>query len=935
MCRSLERPYRGPVDPGCGRRLSFRARVHTISADPNTIGASIQSSEGAHRGRSTDPPTEESDRGSASVTGPVCEPDFCYPKEGRLTPSSVQFETIEPVYKEVSFQDGGDFHSEGVSPEGRLVGHNRFERCLLVSGSGQGLQEVPQVYVGRQNLPIHLPALRALQCPKGIHKTAPTSNDTSKEAGPQVGDIFRRPSVVRPKEGLPDTPGGSSGGTVGESRFRGKPAKVTIIPAAGDSISGVSGELKDHEVSVTPREGGSPSRLLPSDPRQGPYYSERVSQSGGVTISDTAGSAASPTILPTSPAADYSVSQASSFLQYQGKSGCRCKEGLRVVDTSPQGLEWTEHPSKAGRLSDGDRCIQNRLGSELRRNKDRGILVTPGAVPSYQLLGASGRGLCNEDLHEEADQCTCAPEDGQSVCSLLHQQDGGNLLPMPNGAGLPAMGVVFAERNNNFSGVPARPRELCGRYGVPIDSDSSRVETSPRGVQLTPEGVGTVSNRPVCHTAEPSVTQICQLETKPVRCGNGRIPTQLERSTGVCLSSLCSHRQVCAEDTRGAEYSGVGDPPLASATLVSSSLGSGGRPPVESSQERGPPAGPPRQVTPAGKPGEASVSRLESVKEQLSAAGVSQQASDLLVAGWSQGTNATYESAWKRWLCWCSSRQVDPLSCGIHPFLDFIGSLFTEGLQFRSINAIRSAVSMTHNTIEGTPIGQHPLVRRLLKGVYHSRPPQPRYAGTWEVDKVVDFLANMGENKDLSLKSLSRKLCLLMALVAASRTSELHALDLKFRVFKPEGVLFKLSTLTKKRKVGAPLKECFFGAFTEDKGLCVVECLREYEKRTLEFRQRSPEVPDPLFLSYVRPHKPVSSQQIAHWIKDILQLAGVDTAVFSAHSVRGASTSAALSKGIHLADILGMADWSRDSTFKRFYYRPSSDGNYAQKVLSQ
>ena len=104
--------------------------------------------------------------------------------------------------------------------------------------------------------------------------------------------------------------------------------------------------------------------------------------------------------------------------------------------------------------------------------------------------------------------------------------------------------------------------------------------------------------------------------------------------------------------------------------------------------------------------------------------------------------------------------------------------------------------------------------------------------------------------------------------VAASHTSELHALDLRFRAFNPESVLFKLSSLTKKRKVEASLKECFFDAFKEDGCLCIMECMREYEKRTLEFRNQCPKVPDPLFLSYVCPHKLVTSQRIAHWIKD-------------------------------------------------------------------
>lgn len=46
----------------------------------------------------------------------------------------------------------------------------------------------------------------------------------------------------------------------------------------------------------------------------------------------------------------------------------------------------------------------------------------------------------------------------------------------------------------------------------------------------------------------------------------------------------------------------------------------------------------------------------------------------------------------------------------------------------------------------------------------------------------------IGKNEDLSLKDLSGKLALLMALVSANRTSELQALDLRFRVYTPEGV---------------------------------------------------------------------------------------------------------------------------------------------------
>ena len=283
------------------------------------------------------------------------------------------------------------------------------------------------------------------------------------------------------------------------------------------------------------------------------------------------------------------------------------------------------------------------------------------------------------------------------------------------------------------------------------------------------------------------------------------------------------------------------------------------------------------------------------------------------------------QSGWLKWAGWCSKRSLNPLSSDVQHFLDFLTELFDSGLQHRTINVIRSAVSMTHERIEGLPIGQHPLVTRLMKGVFNLRPPRPRYSYTWDVDLVVQHI---GENSDLTLKRLSRKLAFLMALVVASRTSEPQALDLRFRAYRPNGVLFQLREVTKTQKTGSPPKERFLGSFPYRR-LCVVHCLKQYEEATHTHRDPESEF-QPLFLSYVKPFKPV---RIAHWVKDMLSEGGVDTRVFKAHSVRGASVSAAKNKGVGLSDILHMADWSQVSTFRRFYYRETQSNQYAQSVL--
>ena len=79
-------------------------------------------------------------------------------------------------------------------------------------------------------------------------------------------------------------------------------------------------------------------------------------------------------------------------------------------------------------------------------------------------------------------------------------------------------------------------------------------------------------------------------------------------------------------------------------------------------------------------------------------------------------------------------------------------------------------------------------------------------------------------------------LAMLLALASAERSSELAALDLCFRCFYPEGVVFNLTYLTKSVRSGKKLKQSFHASFPEDQNLCAVQCLREYEARTKDMR---------------------------------------------------------------------------------------------------
>lgn len=88
-----------------------------------------------------------------------------------------------------------------------------------------------------------------------------------------------------------------------------------------------------------------------------------------------------------------------------------------------------------------------------------------------------------------------------------------------------------------------------------------------------------------------------------------------------------------------------------------------------------------------------------------------------------------------------------------------------------------------------------------------------------------------------------------------------------------------------------------------------METWRQYEAATTTLWGDSSK----LFVTIKKPHKPVASGTIAHWLKETLKLAGIDVSLFSGHYARGASTSAAA--GATMNDTMQAADWSTESVF--------------------
>ena len=75
------------------------------------------------------------------------------------------------------------------------------------------------------------------------------------------------------------------------------------------------------------------------------------------------------------------------------------------------------------------------------------------------------------------------------------------------------------------------------------------------------------------------------------------------------------------------------------------------------------------------------------------------------------------------------------------------------------------------------------------------------------------------------------------------------------------------------------------------------------------------------------------SPSLARWLKELMQLAAIDTSLFKGHSIRGTVSTEAARQGFSIPDILQFADWSQQSTFIKFYYRPQFNPSAERAVL--
>ena len=295
-----------------------------------------------------------------------------------------------------------------------------------------------------------------------------------------------------------------------------------------------------------------------------------------------------------------------------------------------------------------------------------------------------------------------------------------------------------------------------------------------------------------------------------------------------------------------------------------------------------------------------------------------------------QSTHKQYQTYIVAWHVFCATTGVSPTSPTIPQVIDYLEHIrTTRSLGYSALNTARSALSSILPLINAIPIGQHPLVKTYLRGAYNINPPAPRYSETWDPEQLLRLLKQWSPPDTLSLQMLTFKLLALVLLVTGQRIQTVSLLDLDFLFLNDSRAIFQIPGLLKQSRPGYTNPTVVLSAYPNDNALCVLTVLLEYIRRTEGLRSAA----RALFVSFRKPHGPVTKQTLARWMKSTMDMAHIDTSIYAPHSVRSASTSAALRGGVPVQHILDKAGWASRSVFARFYNRPTTSTNHFESAV--
>ena len=537
------------------------------------------------------------------------------------------------------------------------------------------------------------------------------------------------------------------------------------------------------------------------------------------------------------------------------------------------------------------------------------------AQVSHKRTGTDSSRTSSENLFTRQTEPADSFENRQLDCTDIPDKERRDQKHYPNPDIQKDMGVPLFEKNRTDSGLDPVGTECRSRHNVQTTSEFQRMETVTSHIQRHNSSLGHTDSGLFCVKGKQTTSPIYEPYAGSGLYGNERDEPEMDRRIPIPLPAFLPPGTDPGKDKeRASKQSNSDCSALDNTTMVPFNLRAVHTNTPNVSMPK------PYAVQPHG--GNASISGVTMARGFPNIRGtsrtpeLSERAATLLKESRREGTRNAYATPWRKWSSWCMSRNLDPHTAPVIEICNFLGTLFDAKWEYNTIGVYRSAISAYHQPIEGQDAGKHPTIIKLMAGIGNCRPPKPRYCVIWDVQQVLDWMSNLGDNEELSLKLLSFKTATLTALAAACRGNDLFLMDRKWIAETRDTLTFYFPKLRKTEKPNKRKPPLTLEKFEEDMKICPVSTMRSYLERTTPKIHESTTA---VFVSHIRPFKGVTRATISTWVKEVLKSTGVDTSKFKSHSTRAASTSKAACRGATLQDILDRGCWSQSSTWQKFY----------------
>ena len=424
------------------------------------------------------------------------------------------------------------------------------------------------------------------------------------------------------------------------------------------------------------------------------------------------------------------------------------------------------------------------------------------------------------------------------------------------------------------------PQRRGGRSVEEVPGGAVGVGSEPLGLQPSVGSVGLTTGGLVCHEQQQQVASFLLALAGGVCFGNGRLPSELGRVGGVCVSSNQSTQTTNPETER---LTGVRNDShramVGTSGLVPGSSRSKHRHPKSSSSKKRPLSADlqPSHLLPFL--GDPPPNRLEALQHIYQRKGLDEGVSRIVSTGQRASTIGLYQTRWAVFRRWCRRERTSAFAMSIPLLLRFFRHLFeNKELKHTTVVGYRAALRDFMIALD-LPLVKHPLLTCFFSHYQRFVPRRLNsFAPRWCLNLVLHYLkSDVFEPLELAeVRALTIKTTFLVCFALSARTSELQGLfgEVCFGLESSSAMLtyddkFWLKMENSLREVKRELRIPALSEITsepEELLLCPVRALKIYcnRMRTLKANREK------LFASPLNLTRSMSKNAITYMLKHLI-----------------------------------------------------------------